>query len=408
MALWQGCEPAEPTGCRCYSAGEQAVREAELARLIGAIQAELARLPRTRADRDGARERITAAFVRFGRSALDFEDRHLELLLGNGFSAIATNLARRARRFDPHVSMADILQASRNAWTACGLQVLAAREMQLSPSIFAYSMLYPYSDNYVDDVNVPAAAKLRFSDWFRRRLTGETPPATSATEEAISGLVAVIEEEFSRDRFPAVFGSLLAIHRAQERSIRLLVRDDEVDVLELSFDKGGSSVLADAWLAAGAPADELQAFAFEWGVLLQLGDDLQDVAEDRARGPRTVFTESEVLDGVTARTLAFGEKVLARLACLGSAETATLKELIRRSSRSLLIRAAGQASELYSSGFLERLEPFSPFRFSFLNDCRRRLGRQSGALARLFEAFLAGDDDEPAFPLLPASLMQHL
>jgi hypothetical protein len=27
------------------------------------------------------------------------------------------------------------------------------------------------------------------------------------------------------------------------------------------------------------------------------------------------------------------------------------------------------------------------------------------ATGRLFEAFLAGDDDEPAFPLLPSSLL---
>jgi len=31
--------------------------------------------------------------------------------------------------------------------------------------------------------------------------------------------------------------------------------------------------------------------------------------------------------------------------------------------------------------------------------------RRRGAVSRLFEAFLEGDEDEPAFPLLPSSLM---
>src|SRR5579884_1752452 len=173
IRLWHECGAEPPSEGRRYTSGEEAVREGELTRLIGAIQAELARLPKTRGERDGARERITAAFVRFGRNALEFEDRHLELLLGNGFSAIATDLARRARRFDAGVSMADILQASRNAWTACGLQALMSGRMQLSPAIFAYSMLYPYSDNFVDDPNVEPQAKLRFSERFRQRLSGE-------------------------------------------------------------------------------------------------------------------------------------------------------------------------------------------------------------------------------------------
>jgi hypothetical protein len=82
-----------------------------------------------------------------------------------------------------------------------------------------------------------------------------------------------------------------------------------------------------------------------------------------------------------------------------------LRELIERSSRSLVIRAAGEAPDLYTRDYVAALETYSPFRFSFLNDRRKRLESRKGILNRLFEAFLAGDEDEPAFPLLPSSLM---
>ena len=410
IALWHDCEPMPPHAGCTYTTEEHEFREAELTRLIVAIQAELKRMPVTRDDRGLARERITAAFVRFGRSALEFDDRHLDLLLGGGFSGIATALARRARRFDATVSMADILQASRNAWTACGLQTLFGGRMELTTAIFAYSMLYPYSDNYVDDPSIEPTAKLRFSERFGQRLRGESQRPESGIEEAIWRLIALIEEQYPRAAFPQVFESLLAIHHAQERSI-LLLRTGDVDVVGLSFEKGGTSVLADVFLAVGSPAEAAASFAFVWGVLLQLGDDLQDVADDLASGRRTVFSEAAErgpLDHVTSRTLRFGEIVLGRLETLGDPGTETLRELMRRSSRSLLVRAAGQASDLYTPEYLRDLERFSPFRFGFLQECRRRLGRQTGSLARLFEAFLAGDEDEPAFPLLPASLMQHL
>jgi len=82
-----------------------------------------------------------------------------------------------------------------------------------------------------------------------------------------------------------------------------------------------------------------------------------------------------------------------------------LRELIERSARSMLIRAAGETPDLYTRDYLAELETHSPFRFTFLNDRRTRLESRKGILNRLFEAFLAGDEDEPAFPLLPSSLM---
>ena len=38
--------------------------------------------------------------------------------------------------------------------------------------------------------------------------------------------------------------------------------------------------------------EEESRFAFEWGVLLQLGDDLQDVREDMQRGSVTLFSRA--------------------------------------------------------------------------------------------------------------------
>ena len=60
---------------------------------------------------------------------------------------------------------------------------------------------------------------------------------------------------------------------------------------------------------------------------------------------------------------------------------------------------------MYSPEYLKALESQSPFRFAFLSACRKQLAGRADLLARLFEAFLAGEPDEPAFPWLPTSLM---
>jgi hypothetical protein len=411
IAQWQACDTAFPRLARRFTPREQNDREAQLSEFLATVEAGLAKLPRNRAERDVVRERITLAFVRFAKSTLELEDRHLELLLDGGFSGIGTSLARQARRFDPSVSVTDIFQACRNAWTACGLQVLLGHPMRVTPSIFAYSMLYPYSDNYLDDPDISRDEKCGFNRRFGLRLAGEAADPAGAQEENVWRLIALIEGQYPRPSYPQLFASLLAIHRAQVDSLRLAGRhkaSGETDVLRLSFAKGGASVLADGYLAAGSLTPEEARFIFLWGVLLQLGDDLQDVRDDRAGGVLTLFSQAagrEPLDAVTNRAFYFGERVMHLLDGVGSPGSGTLKELIRRSSRSFFIRCAGEAGEFYTKEYLDRLEAHSPFRFSFLEQRRRRFARRHAAFTKLFEVFLAAEDDEPAFPLLPNTMV---
>jgi len=391
LEWWREADPAPPVSLPSYSAGDQARREACLDRYLDAVEAELRAAPRSRLEQAAAEERLTAAFRLFAREALDFEERHLDLLLTGGFTGTGRELARAARLFDPEMSADDVFQASRNAWTANGLQILLGLPARLTPAIFGYSMLYPCTDNYLDEPAVSAADKRAFNHRFGARLAGDRLPPLGRHEEQAWTLVGLIESQYSRIESPGVFASLLAIHRAQERSLQLHRTDG--DVLEISFEKGGASVVADAWLAAGALDPAAAEFAFAWGVALQLGDDLQDVAVDARDGIRTVFAEvagREPLDAVTNRAFAFGARVLAGLDGVGAAAPAAIKELIRTSFFMLLTGAVGEARQCYSPAYVRELERRSPFTFEFLHSRRRRFTRRRGILERLAGAFSGG------------------
>jgi hypothetical protein len=428
LSFWRRDAVYLPPFERTFTAAEQVAREHRLDQFLQTVERELRGLPRTRSERRSARSRIDSAFTDFAKDCLDLDDRHLELLLNDGFSVVATQLARQARQFDPAVSAADIFQASRNAWTACGLQSLMGRDMRLTPAIFAYSMLYPYTDNYLDDPAISRGAKLAFSNRFRRRLDGDAVAPFNDREATIWRLVELIEEQYARADWPEVYASLLTIHRAQENSVRLLRFGSSpagVDVLKLSFEKGGASVVADAYLAAGSLSPDEAQFAFGWGVLLQLGDDLQDLQQDLRNGILTIFTQatgcvrpgmslSMPLDELTTRTLNFGHRVMRQLdrmpsnhsALKGtSSEHKSLKEVIRMSCLLLLIWSAGESANLYTSNYLAELETHSPFRFAALAENRKKLARWTGLLARLFESFLEDEEDEPTSLLLASSLI---
>ena len=409
LSEWEECPVCLAPFNETFAVAEQTARETKLEEFIKSVEGDLRRPPRTRSGRKALRERVTFAFERFAKTALDLKDDHLGLLLNGGFSAIGTQMALRARRFDPSISQTDIYQATRNAWTACGLQLLLGREMCLTPAIFAYSMLYPYTDNYLDNIEVPSEEKLKFNARIRRRLSGELIATVPDGEAALSRLFEMIEGQYCRVKCPQVYASLLAIHKAQENSMRQRGSPPPVsgpDVIKLSFEKGGASVLADGYLAAGSLSRQEAQFIFSWGALLQLVDDLQDIRQDRAEGSLTIFTQAAErvpLNELTTRTLNFGQKVMRRLDQM-PVRCQALKEMIQKSYTSLLIWSAGECGELYTRDYLTVLETHSPFRFAVIAERRKQLAKLTGPVTRLFEAFLEDETDQSIFPYLPLPL----
>ncbi|MGA8026867.1 MAG: hypothetical protein WB992_06945, partial [Bryobacteraceae bacterium] len=124
IALWRESNNNLPSLGRRYTEAEQLEREILFDGYFDAIQADSFQLPQTESEREVAHERITSALACVATCAIDMEDPAVESLLRDGFSRLSSDFARSARAFDSHIGITDILQACRNAWTACGLQLL--------------------------------------------------------------------------------------------------------------------------------------------------------------------------------------------------------------------------------------------------------------------------------------------
>jgi len=381
-----------------YSRREQRSREKAYDRALGEVEHHTKHANRFAPAE--TQRRLTASFARFAVLALDLPGPAIDVITTD-FLHVGTELARWARRFDQTLTTPDIVQACRNAWTACGLQPLLGAPLALTPPILAYSLLYPYSDNYLDRKGTTRDDKLRFSQRFRGRLRGEPLTPQGNQEVSIWALVGLIENHFPRHRYPGVHQSLLAIHNAQEESLAQLHAGEncpEHELLRISCFKGGTSVLADAWLVHGALTAQQIRFAFDWGVLLQLGDDLQDIREDLERGSSTLFTRAIhrrlPLDVLALQLLNFGDMIAAEMDALPHG-TRTHKDLLRVSWRSLVLMAVAQAHQYFTPALLAQLEPCSPFRFSFLRARRKKLEGKSGLFQRIFQILLLNEDETP-------------
>ncbi len=97
----------------------------------------------------------------FKLEKMDVEDR-------KKFLDITKQFIRDARKFDDDLPIGDIMQAMRNVWISNALQLLFGKEVYYSKANFAYSMLYPYTDNYLDNTNIDKNDKILFNNWLEK------------------------------------------------------------------------------------------------------------------------------------------------------------------------------------------------------------------------------------------------
>jgi hypothetical protein len=391
--LWYECDTTLPDLGHSYSPREQETLEKDLKRLLDRLLSELKHPFQTDPKRKLMQQRISATIETFARSSFGLEEKTFDVIRSYGFADIAVDFAHMARRFDPKMTDEDIFQASRNVWSMNFMQALMGLPVQMTPSIFAYSMLYPLTDNYLDDLAISIEIKKTFNRLFQQRLAGMEISTANAHERAISSLVGMIEDQFERPRYTQVFDSLQAIHLAQAKSLNLLHKGAspyELDVLGICFEKGGTSVLADGCLVAGSLTPAQSEFMFFYGTFTQLMDDLEDVQQDLDNGLETVFSQTArhwPLDAVTNRTFHFANRLLQTLDGFAAPGTQLFTDLLRRSFNPLLIAAAGSSSRLYTRAYLRQIESHLPVRFAFLLDQRRRLQTRRFSAISLVEAF---------------------
>ncbi len=391
--LWYACPADLPDLGRIYTPQEQARREKQASRLLDGLVHELKHLPAAKEGRQAAQARIQAAGAAFAQANLGIEAAHFKLVEKYHFAEIAREFSQKAREFDAAITPADIYQASRNVLTMNFIQLLLGLPVELTPSIFAYSMLYPYTDNYLDDPSIDLKAKFLFNERLRRRLLGEHQTPINACEQAIYRLINMIEDQFERPRYPQVYQSLLAIHLAQTKSLRLhqMASPYQTDVLGLSFEKGGMAVVADGCLVAGSLLPMQAEFMYGYGVFTQLMDDLEDLAQDRQDGILTIFTQAArawKLDAITNQMLHLGTRVFELMDAFGSPESLEFKALILKCIQPLIMDAASQSPASYNWAYLKTLECHLPFRYAFLASQRRRFKRQKITVTKLIEALI--------------------
>lgn len=324
------------------------------------------------------------------------------LLTRSDMTRATEEFARQARDEDPDLAAEDLGQALRNVWVIHFFQLLHAGSARHTQASLGYSLLYPYTDNALDDPSRSTEQKRARSKRLGLRLGGIPLPPLDTAEARVFQQLDRIDHDFPRVAYPELHLSLQAIHRGQVASLQQQNDQalDDTELLRLSVAKGGSSVLVDAYLAAGRPAPEMARFAFVYGVALQLADDLQDVETDLAAGHQTLFTRAarrgrlepqfwrlvHFLDASLEACPSSGRGVPGPAELTGShlescdlqpcdLQSCDLKALARASMVHLMVQAVGAQPGYFPRSLRRRLARHSPVTFGRARSLRRRLAR---------------------------------
>lgn len=311
-------------------------------------------------------DHLVTAVKAFAVSTLGMSSTSVETIFKEAHFKHSEAFMKRAKELDPSLNRESLFQALRNVWTMHSMQLYLNKPVELTESVFAYSMLYPLTDNYLDDPTISKQTKTAFNKRFRTKIrTGEGIPETK-TEARIFKMIDLIEDDWNREQFPKVYDALLGILDGQQLSLHqqdLECLYDQ-DLLAITFYKGGSSVLADAYLIAGELTTSQENFSFFYGVILQLADDLQDIEIDLKTKHITMMNAQVklgCLDSMIHKYLNFIDHFFNHYYKTDTENQKALRELSSESIQLLIFEAAMKSKRFISSQLFETVKQGSHF-----------------------------------------------
>jgi len=275
---------------------------------------------------------------------------------------------RKVREFAPELPLESIGQAIRNYIVYSMLCELYGIESAFHPAIFGYSMLYPFTDNYIDSTSVSVLEKAEYNQIIRDKIAGRTVQPHTPHQIKTCELLSMIESKYPREADSTVYLLLELMLDAQQGSMRqqnentLLTNEERLDI---SLYKGGLSVLLDRYFVGREiTADDLS-FYLAFGFFLQIADDLQDIKADSNGRNQTLFTAdtaNRTHERIVNKLLHFVHRIFS----LYEQDNDKFKNFILTNCYCLIFSSAAGSGEFFSREYTEKIAKYLPVSFAFL------------------------------------------
>jgi hypothetical protein len=280
---------------------------------------------------------------------------------------------RKEREFAPELSFLDIGQAIRNYIVYAMFKQIHGLQDGFSLPAFGYSMLYPFTDNYIDSSDITDKEKAEYNKLIHDKISGKIINPLSIHHKKTCELLQAIEDEYPRDKDSRIYSLLLMMLEAQEDSIRQQKKGIPLSLderLDISLYKGGISVLIDRFLVNKELTENDLLFYLGFGFFLQLADDLQDIEEDSKQVNQTIFTLNTCNDQeekLVNKMLHFIQQIIVTY----TADNNKFKEFLLSNCYQLIFTSTVGSKKFFSLDYLKILEESFPISNTFLENWKR-------------------------------------
>ena len=203
----------------------------------------------------------------------------------------------------------DVARAASCAWTMLFNQAIHGIPIRLTESIYGYSMLYPLTDDLMDNQTINIEDRKAFAKRFARLISHGDSKPENPQEEKIWYMFSLIEKEWDRKLYPTKYRFLLELLIAQKDSQLQFGIDGNPPpfdkVWEVTVRKGALSGLCGLALVKEIVTKEDAIYASSLGTISQYLNDLKGIDDDIKENQYTpfslVYLSGKVgnLDGIT-------------------------------------------------------------------------------------------------------------
>ena len=273
---------------------------------------------------------------------------------------------RGTKEFDPELSVAQIWQALRNYYIYGMIVAMVGENQLFHDKIMSYSLLYPYTDNYIDNPDISEQKKKDLNRMIFKILHGEEAAIADNLQEKTKQCLLSCLDYNNKSKAGEAADLLLLMLDAQIESTGFMGtlsesdKNDRDEVLKMLAYKGGMSVLIDYFYSVPDMKENSIIFFLQFGLILQLADDIQDIKEDRESNMKTLYS---LVDSVEQREqnlfrlMRFTLEVFTRY----DAENEQIRKYMLRNCMILFEFAILRSEEFFSAKLLSELEPYFPF-----------------------------------------------
>lgn len=278
------------------------------------------------------------------------------------FEEETKEFVRQTRKFDSEISLESIWQALRNYFIYAVTSDLQGQPQKCKDDIVSYSLLYPYTDNYIDEKEHTESEKKAYNEMIRDVLCDRPVMVEKGISEKTYQLLDRLWDGYDGEKRKEVQNLLLLMLEAQSNSIRQQSGEEQLteeEILRISVYKGSMSVLIDYFFTVFKMKKEEIDFYMKFGFLLQLADDLQDVKEDKKSGSQTVMVKRSkdgTLEEAVNHLLHFIHQIFEEFTPVNDG----LKSFMEQHCYTMVIGTVMINSECFSKDYIRKMECFFP------------------------------------------------